>query len=416
LTADRSNFAGAGVTPAEAALFSVVHYGLCVPPEDLARRAASPDYSLCGRLPVEECRSALAGCLAKDWLQVIDETALRRIAAELHEENLLGPIYHMPWVGGVDFTHAGAAMWQRLQAVLREGRPRWPFAYTDVVRCRVARYFPSRAAALAEIEKEREQEDQVEVAGPVAIGPWRVRWWQRFAEGYRVDVQWRARWEGRCGEGQGWFRHRSPRWRTERDRRREVLDHHGVRLAEWLVLTEVASGGCNYPSGLPAKSAQFAVRDFGVPVTEEQCREAMDACLAKGWLRVIDRQGLVEIDDLLRQAPAAAPLASGMVPCLGEVDFTPGGATLHRAVSEEFLGPAWAEGLCVRRELDREEHRYGETEQDILSALGECQDRGEQVVSCRVVPIGPWCVYWWRRFPRGYRLELEVRQRDRDGS
>jgi hypothetical protein len=70
--------------------------------------------------------------------------------------------------------------------------------------------------------------------------------------------------------------------------------------------------------------------------------------------------------------------------------------------------------LCVRRELDREEHRYGETEQDILSALKECDDRGEEVVSCRVVPIGPWCVYWWKRFPGGYRLELEIRQRDPD--
>jgi hypothetical protein len=175
--------------------------------------------------------------------------------------------------------------------------------------------------------------------------------------------------------------HRSPRWKAEPDRRREVLDRHDVCLAEWLVLTEVARGGCNSPPGLPARSAAFAVRDFGVPVTEEQCRAAMDGCLAKGWLRVIDRRAEAEIDDLLRQAPAAAPLASGMVPCLGEVDFMPGGAALHQAVSEEFLGPAWADGLCVRRELEREEHRYGETEQDIHSALEECDDRGEQVVS-----------------------------------
>jgi hypothetical protein len=34
--------------------------------------------------------------------------------------------------------------------------------------------------------------------------------------------------------------------------------------------------------------------------------------------------------------------------------------------------------------------------------------KGDVVRARRVVPIGPWCVYWWERFPAGYRLELEL--------
>jgi hypothetical protein len=101
------------------------------------------------------------------------------------------------------------------------------------------------------------------------------------------------------------------------------------------------------------------------------------------------------------------------VPAWGEIDFTPVGAALHRTVSEEFLGPGWADGLSVWAELDREEHRYGHTEQDIQSAVKECQNRGEEVVASRLMPIAPWCVWLGERFPHGYRLELVIRRRGR---
>jgi hypothetical protein len=419
LTPDTSRqtglLAGVGVTPAEAALFNVVHYGLCVPPDDLARRAASPDYSLSGRLPVEECRTALAGCLAKGWLQIIDEVALKRIAAEIREAGLIGPIYGMPWDEGVDFTHAGAAMWHRLQAALRAGRERCPFAFTDVVRCRVAKYLPTRAAALAEIEDVRKNWGPAEVTGPTPFGPWRVRWWQRFPEGYRVDVEWRSHWQGRCGEGEGWFHPRSPRWRTEPDRRRQVLDRFGVGLSEWLVLCEMAGGSSNYPTHLPARVVYFAMRDLGFTPTEEECRTGLDACLAKGWVRIIDCRAAAEIEAMLRADPAIVLLPDEVIPGDEEVDFTPAGAALYRAISEEFLGPGWEDDLSAWKELDREEHRYGETEADILSALQEYENRRLDVVASRVVPIGPWGVYWWERFPSGYRLEVDVRGLDRDG-
>jgi hypothetical protein len=34
--------------------------------------------------------------------------------------------------------------------------------------------------------------------------------------------------------------------------------------------------------------------------------------------------------------------------------------------------------------------------------------QGEPVLSSMAEPIGPWCVFWWGRFPSGYRLTVEV--------
>jgi hypothetical protein len=416
LSADRSKqagfLAGAGVTPAEASLFSVVHYGLVLPPDDLPRWAASPDYSIGGPVIVEACRAALGACVAKGWLQFIDEAALSRIAAEIRRAGLVGPVYGMPAVGGVDFTAAGAAMWHRLLGLLRDGRPRTPFAFTDIVRCREAKLFPSQAAALAEIAQARESWEDVEVSGPVTVGPWRARWWHRFPEGHRVEVEWRCRWEGHCGGGGGWcYTPRSPRWKEEPERWRPILARRGLDVAAWLVMAEVA-GGADLPCYLAGRAADFPKRDYGVEVSADECRAALDVCLAAGWLRLVDAAAVTEIKALLWNEPAAVPLPDEIVGHLGSVDFTPAGAALYRQVNEECLGLGWDDGLCLQKELFREEHRYGATAQDILPALEDSRVKGEDVVACRVVPIGPWCVWWWERFPSGYRLELEVRGSD----
>lgn len=56
----------------------------------------------------------------------------------------------------------------------------------------------------------------------------------------------------------------------------------------------------------------------------------------------------------------------------------------------------------------REEHRYRETEDGLRGVVPECAAKGQDVRSVRVEPIGPWCVYWRRQFPAGYRLTFEV--------
>jgi hypothetical protein len=82
----------------------------------------------------------------------------------LQAEGRLGPIYGLPWVGSVDFTPAGARLWQDCRTRFWTGAYR-RCAYTDAVHLKTTRYFRSRELALAEVEKYRDW-DGVSVEGP----------------------------------------------------------------------------------------------------------------------------------------------------------------------------------------------------------------------------------------------------------
>jgi hypothetical protein len=140
-----------GISRAEYALFIAIHYGWTEPPLELQRAAVMEDYSEDGSMVTEdECRSALTACLAKGWLQILDEPTLARIVGELHQGRVLGPIYGLPSVGAVDFTPTGAALFHKMSATNQPANEP-PFAYEDMVHNRFSQFFSSEKAALAAI-------------------------------------------------------------------------------------------------------------------------------------------------------------------------------------------------------------------------------------------------------------------------
>lgn len=82
----------------------------------------------------------------------------------------------------------------------------------------------------------------------------------------------------------------------------------------------------------------------------------------------------------------------------GEIDFSPAGATLYRMVSAEWVGHDWEHDLIATR---TSEEGFEEIVQEHIA-------KGNIVRTRRVATIGPWCVKGSERFPRGYRLELEL--------
>lgn len=102
--------------------------------------------------------------------------------------------------------------------------------------------------------------------------------------------------------------------------------------------------------------------------------------------------------------PAPMPAA----PRFGKIDFTLVGATLYQMISAEWLGPDWEDALCVSRRYYREEHHYSKAEEIFEAVMQEHFAEGDAILARRIVPIGPWCVFWWERFPSGYRLDLEL--------
>ncbi|MFO0810651.1 MAG: hypothetical protein U0746_18645 [Gemmataceae bacterium] len=415
------------------ALFTAVHYGITVPLSDLPDWAAREDYNPDGPTATEaECRAALADCLANGWLQVLDEPALATIADELREGGVLGPIYGgLPPVGCVDFTTAGVAVWRRLHD--GPANRRLACAYTDVVGEKTARYYRTRAAAVAAVEEARGESEVVAVTGPTPTGLWRAQWWRRQPEGYRIDVEERWRWQGR-GSGGGESCHLViPAGAADPRRLRHAIDRHNVTAAEWLLLAAMeCDWSCDTAAGLTRYAATLG-RRFGLSATDDEYRGALENCLRYGWLRVVDRDTVEEVRTLLRRDPAflAIPLtaekrpktccyqyrAGKMIPApwpsdyrCGVFDFSPNGAALYRTVAADWLGPAWEDGLAVENTYCWEEHHYCVAEEGFEGIVEKHLAEGTAVRANRVVPIGPWCVHWWERFPAGYRLELELGQ------
>jgi hypothetical protein len=298
----------------------------------------------------------------------------------------------------------GAGLWHGLRDRSDPTRP--PFAYTDVVHSKTTRYFRSRNAALRGIEEAREWGGDVTVVGPSPIGPWRAQWWRRFSEGYRIDIEERRQWQGRCGGGEHCYMP-PPCQGCDPQRLQHILDCHNVTAAEWSVLAFMDYGGNTHVSHLPRRVAETADKHFGLATSEDECRTGLDACLRYGWLRLAQHAG-DEIDLLLQAEPAMMPMLTNVRGWDDEVDFTPCGATLYRTIAAEWRGPDWEDDLRVWKETYREEHRYCEAPEGLRGIERESAARGEIVRASKLVPLGPWCVYWWERFPAGYRLELQI--------
>jgi hypothetical protein len=382
----------------------------------------------------EECRAALGACLAKGWLQVVDEPARAKIADLLRVGGVIGPIYGgLPEVGCVDFTDAGADLSRCLRKRSFPGKGP-PFAYTDVVHEKTAEYCRARAAAVAAAETAREGDFVVSVTGPSPIGPWRAQWWRRFSEGYRIDVEERRQWQGRAsGGGENCCLNRPPE-KADPQRLPHLLERHNVTFVEWVLLAAMERGPQRLKQAPPWWLADFADREFGTMVSDEEYRSGLESCLRYGWLRVVDQHVVDEIHVLLRNDPVflAVPRTAENRPdgcCLdidqlrqgkfvplpmpaasrwGEIDFSPAGVTLYRMISAEWLGPDWEDGLSVSKGYYWEEHHYCEAEEGFQRIVQEHAAKGETIRASRIVPIGPWCVAWWERFAAGYRLELEM--------
>ncbi|HEV3384144.1 MAG TPA: hypothetical protein VG097_04975 [Gemmata sp.] len=423
------------MTRADSALFTAIYYGFVLSPSHLPERAMREDYNNDGsRVTEEECRVALINCLAKGWLQIIDETERKRIADRLQKDNVLGPIYGgLPNVGGIDFTDAGAELWDRLCQQLQPKKG-MAFPYTDVVHEKSVHYFRTLEVAIAAMEEIRSWDDVIAVNGPLPIGPWRAQWWRQFPEGYRIDVEQRRQWWGRADSGnESCYLDLSKR-NIDSKKLQHILNCHNVTLAEWLMMVNMEPDWNMDSDCLSEKASEFGNRVLSVTISEEQCREGLEACLRNGWLRVVDQQTTNEVRLLLKEDPVhlAVPrtaesrpreccyqiksLEPGqivLVPVpathrLGKIDFTPTGAELYRMISDEWLGSDWENDLSVNREYYWEVHYYCESEERLELVVQEHVVKGDVVRASRMVPIGPWCVNWWQRFPKGYRLELDL--------
>jgi hypothetical protein len=128
-------------------------------------------------------------------------------------------------------------------------------------------------------------------------------------------------------------------------------------------------------------------------------------------MRSVDQMVVDEIEMLLGSDDAIVAAPETILPTArGAIDFSPSGACFYRNLAAEIFGPTWEDDIVAWREIYREEHRYCAAESGLVNLEAEYAARGEYVRATRLIPIGPWCVHWWERYPAGYRLELDIGQ------
>jgi hypothetical protein len=323
-----------GVSLPEYALMIAVNYGT-VPASSLPARAAPESAD---SVSEQDLVTAIKDCIAKGWLQIIDEFALQKIVKELRERNCIGPIYGLPTPGHVDFTSSGAEIWHAIRRSFKMRECNVPFAFTDVVHIRTARYFATELAAFACIDAWKKTSTTSSVSGPWPIGPWRAQWWRRFAEGFRVDVEERMQWSGRGSPGgKSCF---MP-WRSTPTNATNLvrsLARFGMSAAEWVLLASADNGwSSSARSKVPWWAAKFARQNFGFEVSDVALHKGLESCLRHRWLRVVDDEAFEEIAGLLRADPVSI-ICDRLKLRSGEFDFSRSGAELYRATTGRNIG------------------------------------------------------------------------------
>jgi hypothetical protein len=231
---------------------------------------------------------------------------------------------------------------------------------------------------------------------PKRIGPWRVQWWRRYPDGYRIDID--SPYQG------------DNFWRLERpladpERLPQVIHRHGLVPAEWCILSALDSRRDRRASALVRNLVRFPDKSNGPALSEAEYEAGLRGCLRYGWAQVLQAGSILAIRNALRNDPAEP--ADPLLGQPGELDFTSAGAELYQTACAEVYGPDWDAELYLERTFSWWMHSYSETEECVRARLHEGGARGVRPLSVRGEALGPWCSHWWERFPAGYRLDVE---------
>ena len=365
--------------------------------------------SIFGDLTLDQCREGVKSCLAKTWIQVINEDSLLAIKAALKSDAVLRPIYGMPTPDTVDFAPQGAKLLLSLDSSTPSSGCDREFAYGGVLHQKVSHYFPKRETAMAFRNESAVSEYITSASGPFSIGPWRVQWWRRFSEGFRVEVEERFTCRGAGAPENFWTWDNPPNFGPHRIQLEQSLEDHGMGLDEWLVLCILDEHGyIKEPRLVPHWASEIALQRTGRSLDRQAWETGIEACLKLGWIRILDRVAGEEIQHLLDGDVALVLLKKRRTVEEGELDLTLAGSQLYQSVARDVLGIDWDTGLHVEHNEYRAERWYTQTEQGVWDKVEELVNGEGIIMSCNITKIGAWCIRWWNQFPSGFLLDVEI--------
>src|SRR5262245_49755816 len=185
------------------------------------------------------------------------------------------------------------------------------------------------------------------------------------------------------------------------EEQKRVLREHEVPLADWFVLSLV--GLWPFPAATAARTA--ASHSEGDPlgsISSTEADRSVSECLQRNWLRVVDRTSLSKIREGLLRKPALGPIYG--LPRIGDLDFTPRGARLFLRVRSRIHETSLTSQHVFVVERKKKTHLFT-VRLEAAKKAAEQAKKGLRTVS-GPTKIGPWRIYWWERFSKGYRVAV----------
>ena len=181
---------------------------------------------------------------------------------------------------------------------------------------------------------------------------------------------------------------------------RSAFSKRNLSLAEWFVFS--IPGLWPVPEKeLPRLATSYSQGDPRGTVDVASCRMALESLRHRGWLQIVDKSVLA----CLRQKVASLqcdPPVYGF-PELGDVDFTDKGAEVFRGLSSDLYGRYFFSEAVVADEQSTGKTVYTARKSRVETIVNEGWSLGFAVSRTK---IGPWCIYWWKVFPSGWRMEF----------
>lgn len=184
--------------------------------------------------------------------------------------------------------------------------------------------------------------------------------------------------------------------------RAKFLAELGLTSAEAALIHALGCGAIP-PDLLPGTAA----REHGPGVTEEECKVALSGCLGKAWLQVIDNAAQTRIRDDLCSGGVLGPIYGGL-PEVGCVDFTDVGLDFWHRLTKRSSGDRLSSFIDVVHEKTA---HFFRTPAAAAAAIDKWRAQDDVFNIAGPIPTGPWRAQWWRRFPSGYRIDIEQRRR-----
>jgi hypothetical protein len=181
----------AGVSPAEWQVLEAVAGQERVWHQTAEHIIAARSQSQGSHLSPDRCSEAIANCLWKQWVQVLNWESAAAISAAVTQDCIPGPVVNFS-VHQLQPTPQGARILQDLCSAIYGVDWSIVSPVAEVVYCKTRSYFTSEAQA-AEVQEFWETEARTRVIHQSsrinAVGAWRPHWWLRFPHGFALDCE-----------------------------------------------------------------------------------------------------------------------------------------------------------------------------------------------------------------------------------